>query len=236
MFALEINQGGRSLDFLHAIAKSNGGRSIRARRTVGYVPSTRLSFSFCSTATRVFAATFKIGRSSESQIDCLVMDTIVGGKACDDITLPQSTISRYACRIVISRSPPYTARIYAAGFDGSKNIFLGVGRDLVTEVMLGSSRTGKVHEVENDPQRHGRRDDERSAHHAHRWRAIQWQCEADEMEGGVGWRKRFRSRRWTIQVELPIGSKWAATNVLSEVSCRVSSHRQGSRIFYKMER
>ena len=67
------------------------------------------------------------------------MDTIVGGKACDETTLPQSTISRYACRIVISRSPPYTARIYAAGFDGSKNIFLGVGRGLVTEPMLRSS-------------------------------------------------------------------------------------------------
>lgn len=39
----------------------------------------------------------------------------------------QSTISRYACRIMCERSAPYTARIYAAGFDSSKNIFLGVG-------------------------------------------------------------------------------------------------------------
>lgn len=38
----------------------------------------------------------------------------------------QSTISRYACRIMCERSAPYTARIYAAGFDSSKNIFLGV--------------------------------------------------------------------------------------------------------------
>uniref|UniRef100_A0A3P9N6C8 Pellino E3 ubiquitin protein ligase family member 3 n=1 Tax=Poecilia reticulata TaxID=8081 RepID=A0A3P9N6C8_POERE len=37
----------------------------------------------------------------------------------------QSTISRYACRIMCERSAPYTARIYAAGFDSSKNIFLG---------------------------------------------------------------------------------------------------------------
>lgn len=37
----------------------------------------------------------------------------------------QSTISRFACRILVDRKPPYTARIYAAGFDSSKNIFLG---------------------------------------------------------------------------------------------------------------
>uniref|UniRef100_A0A5K3ERC3 U-box domain-containing protein n=1 Tax=Mesocestoides corti TaxID=53468 RepID=A0A5K3ERC3_MESCO len=38
---------------------------------------------------------------------------------------PLSTISRFACRIDINRKPPHTARIYAAGFDGRKNIFLG---------------------------------------------------------------------------------------------------------------
>jgi len=37
----------------------------------------------------------------------------------------QSTISRFACRILVDRKPPYCARIYAAGFDSSKNIFLG---------------------------------------------------------------------------------------------------------------
>lgn len=37
----------------------------------------------------------------------------------------QSTISRFACRILVDRKPPYIARIYAAGFDSSKNIFLG---------------------------------------------------------------------------------------------------------------
>ncbi|KAF4075439.1 hypothetical protein AMELA_G00234410 [Ameiurus melas] len=36
-----------------------------------------------------------------------------------------STISRFACRIVCERAPPYTARVYAAGFDCSRNIFLG---------------------------------------------------------------------------------------------------------------
>lgn len=54
------------------------------------------------------------------------MDTIAGAKTVDDLNLSQSTISRYACRIIVSRRPPYTARIYAAGFDNSKNIFLGV--------------------------------------------------------------------------------------------------------------
>ncbi|UJR33300.1 hypothetical protein I4U23_020750 [Adineta vaga] len=68
---------------------------------------------------------FQIGRSSESQIDCVVMDTVAGAKTFDDLNVSQSTISRYSCRIVISRQPPYTARIYAAGFDNSKNIFLG---------------------------------------------------------------------------------------------------------------
>ena len=68
----------------------------------------------------------QIGRSSEGQIDCIVMDTVPGAKKFEDLTVPQSTISRYACRIVVSRHPPYTARIFAAGFDASKNIFLGV--------------------------------------------------------------------------------------------------------------
>ena len=54
------------------------------------------------------------------------MDTVPGAKTFEDLTVLQSTISRYACRIIVSRHPPYTARIYAAGFDNSKNICLGV--------------------------------------------------------------------------------------------------------------
>jgi hypothetical protein len=38
----------------------------------------------------------------------------------------QSTISRFSCRITVERRPPYTARIYAAGFDSANRIFLGV--------------------------------------------------------------------------------------------------------------
>lgn len=37
-----------------------------------------------------------------------------------------STISRYACRILMDRDEPNKAYVYAAGFDLSKNIFLGV--------------------------------------------------------------------------------------------------------------
>jgi hypothetical protein len=37
-----------------------------------------------------------------------------------------STISRFACRILADRDQPNKAYVYAAGFDSSKNIFLGV--------------------------------------------------------------------------------------------------------------
>lgn len=68
----------------------------------------------------------QIGRSTESPIDFVVTDTSGGGKDGEDPSIAPSTISRFACRIVCERNPPYTARIYAAGFDSSKNIFLGV--------------------------------------------------------------------------------------------------------------
>ncbi|XP_051561576.1 E3 ubiquitin-protein ligase pellino homolog 1 [Myxocyprinus asiaticus] len=68
---------------------------------------------------------FQIGRSTESPIDFVVMDTVPGCHTNSDTPLSQSTISRFACRIVCQRAPPYTARIYAAGFDLSKSIFLG---------------------------------------------------------------------------------------------------------------
>ncbi|XP_054581528.1 E3 ubiquitin-protein ligase pellino homolog 3 isoform X2 [Eptesicus fuscus] len=68
---------------------------------------------------------FQIGRSTENMIDFVVTDTSPGGGVAEGPS-PQSTISRYACRILCDRRPPYTARIYAAGFDASSNIFLGV--------------------------------------------------------------------------------------------------------------
>ncbi|KAJ8346550.1 hypothetical protein SKAU_G00279510 [Synaphobranchus kaupii] len=71
---------------------------------------------------------FQIGRSTESMIDFVVTDTspsAQGHGGGGEGQSAQSTISRYACRILCERGPPYTARIYAAGFDSSKNIFLG---------------------------------------------------------------------------------------------------------------
>ncbi|XP_050297497.1 protein pellino [Anthonomus grandis grandis] len=67
---------------------------------------------------------FQIGRSSESPIDFVVMDTIPGDKP-GDVKVSQSTISRFACRILCERNNPKIARVYAAGFDSSRNIFLG---------------------------------------------------------------------------------------------------------------
>ncbi|XP_069681572.1 protein pellino isoform X3 [Periplaneta americana] len=67
---------------------------------------------------------FQIGRSSESPIDFVVMDTIPGDKTGENKVL-QSTISRFACRLLCDRANPRVARIYAAGFDSSRNIFLG---------------------------------------------------------------------------------------------------------------
>lgn len=68
----------------------------------------------------------QIGRSTESPIDFVVTDTVAGSQSNADTQSVQSTISRFACRIMCQRTPPYAARIYAAGFDSSKNIFLGV--------------------------------------------------------------------------------------------------------------
>ena len=47
---------------------------------------------------------FQIGRSSESPIDFVVMDTVPGNRVQDKIS-SQSTISRFACRIIAEREP-----------------------------------------------------------------------------------------------------------------------------------
>ena len=70
---------------------------------------------------------FQIGRSSESPIDFVVLDTIPGNKIIDRnmVNTPQ-TISRFACRVLAHRDVknPFV-EIFAAGFDSSKKIFLG---------------------------------------------------------------------------------------------------------------
>lgn len=68
----------------------------------------------------------QVGRSSESPIDFVVMDTLPGDKK--DAKVMQSTISRFACRILVNRCEPAKAKIFAAGFDSSRNIFLGVSK------------------------------------------------------------------------------------------------------------
>ncbi|KAL8207302.1 UNVERIFIED_CONTAM: E3 ubiquitin-protein ligase pellino 2 [Gekko kuhli] len=67
---------------------------------------------------------FQVGRSTESPIDFVVTDTISGSQNSDETQITQSTVSRFACRIICDRNAPYTSRIFAAGFDSSKNIFL----------------------------------------------------------------------------------------------------------------
>lgn len=54
------------------------------------------------------------------------MDTLPGDKK--EAKVMQSTISRFACRMLVDRTEATQARIYAAGFDTSRNIFLGVSR------------------------------------------------------------------------------------------------------------
>ncbi|KAM8842850.1 E3 ubiquitin-protein ligase pellino homolog 1-like [Synchiropus picturatus] len=68
---------------------------------------------------------FQIGRSTENPIDLVVTDAVPGGQGPPGGQAVQSTISRFACRIICQRSPPHTARVYAAGFDSSSNIVLG---------------------------------------------------------------------------------------------------------------
>lgn len=71
----------------------------------------------------------QIGRSSESPIDFVVMDTVAGdkagGAAGGACRVTQSTISRFACRIIVERNRNHRSHVFAAGFDSSRNIFLG---------------------------------------------------------------------------------------------------------------
>ncbi|CAH8678994.1 unnamed protein product [Schistosoma rodhaini] len=86
---------------------------------------------------------FQIGRSTDNHIDFVVSEPKPSvsendqqhinnnSKQCKDNSKDssrgnyESAVSRFACRIHIDRDPPYTARLYAAGFDASNNIFLG---------------------------------------------------------------------------------------------------------------
>ena len=55
----------------------------------------------------------------------VVLETVTGADG-KKMHKSNSTISRYACRIQCERSPPYSARIYAAAFDTQGKIKLSV--------------------------------------------------------------------------------------------------------------
>ena len=66
----------------------------------------------------------QIGRSC-----CSENDVAVQTKKHSEVkqeTQESSTISRYSCRSLTDREPSHTAYVFAAGFDKSNNIFLGV--------------------------------------------------------------------------------------------------------------
>ncbi|XP_055233990.1 E3 ubiquitin-protein ligase pellino homolog 1 isoform X1 [Gorilla gorilla gorilla] len=121
---------------LHPLASGLGGRSgIPATSNCPAISNKdqhSISYTLSRAQTVVVEYThdsntdmFQIGRSTESPIDFVVTDTVPGSQSNSDTQSVQSTISRFACRIICERNPPFTARIYAAGFDSSKNIFLG---------------------------------------------------------------------------------------------------------------
>ncbi len=61
----------------------------------------------------------------DSAIDLVVMDTIDNEDGTKTFN-SNSTVSRYSCRILCERVPPYTAKIYAAAFDTKGRIQLSV--------------------------------------------------------------------------------------------------------------
>jgi len=67
----------------------------------------------------------QVGRSSESAIDFVILDTIPADKKVT-YKVPRITVSRFACRIMCDRSSPHAARVFAGGFNSSRNMFLGV--------------------------------------------------------------------------------------------------------------
>ncbi|XP_050527709.1 protein pellino [Daktulosphaira vitifoliae] len=111
---------------------------------------------------------FQIGRSSDTPIDFVVMDTNAEKNAALSASVGDSkkvtaasTISRFACRIICDRNNSNVARIYAAGFDSSRNIFLGEkatkwkdGEEidaLTTNGVLIMHPNGKFYEGKTEP-------------------------------------------------------------------------------------
>ncbi|XP_064623942.1 E3 ubiquitin-protein ligase pellino homolog 2-like [Lineus longissimus] len=137
----EGDKGRRRSKFtLHKRVKANGVKPLKKHIVKNPQASQAVQDSVCHTVSYTLSRNqavvveyehdddtdmFQIGRSSESPIDFVVLDTVPGAQKAEDCAVTQSTISRFACRILVDRNPPYTARIYAAGFDSARNIFLG---------------------------------------------------------------------------------------------------------------
>lgn len=127
------------MNHLAQIAQSHKIMSTDALKEIALLTSNILMRHLFQLINSIFlCCPLQIGRSTESPIDFVVTDTS-GGKEGEDPSIAPSTISRFACRIVCERNPPYTARIYAAGFDSSKNIFLGVSR-LILQQQVSNNR------------------------------------------------------------------------------------------------
>ena len=67
----------------------------------------------------------QIGRSADQCINYVVVETEVNREGWEQYKA-NSTVSRYACRILCERKPPYTARVYAAAFDTNRKIKMSV--------------------------------------------------------------------------------------------------------------
>jgi hypothetical protein len=89
----------------------------------------------------------QIGRSADSAIDLVVVETVEGadGKRA---YRSNSTVSRYACRIQCERSPPYSARLFAAAFDTGGKIKLSVSWADLIDIILDCA---KCHSLEKMP-------------------------------------------------------------------------------------
>ena len=80
---------------------------------------------------------FQIGRMMVEQNDIVIRGPLHrdrNGVLC-------GPVSRFACRILCQRSPPYTARLFAAGFNGDAEIFLS---DSAPKVVGEGSSTGNI--------------------------------------------------------------------------------------------
>ncbi|OQV18740.1 Protein pellino [Hypsibius exemplaris] len=84
-----------------------------------------------------FSDMFQVGRSTDKPIDVTVKDTRCSDLDTDEVSADHqaaaadkdqhrdSTISRFACRLLVNRTLPYQPRVFAAGFDNHRNICLG---------------------------------------------------------------------------------------------------------------